>query len=112
MIQRKDAIRTPSLRVNSVASHWRPESRRQEAVIRIDNIELDGFESGARSGSVTLVSGDRRINLPLTLPEDAGAEGLIQRLVAEAIRLARRMPEFRTGQSRLSFAPRLIARHR
>lgn len=78
--------------------------------MRVHDIEVDGFQDGALVGNITFVAENRRINVPLTLSETGPADSLRQHLVTQAIRLARRMPEFRSGNGTLSFAPNLLSR--
>ena len=78
--------------------------------MHVQKIEVEGFQNGTLSGNIALISGDQRINVPLTLTADGKPDTLPQRIVAEAIRLTRRMPEFRSGHGTLSFADNLITR--
>ncbi len=79
----------------------------------IKRIELSGFKDdqtdGALSGSVSLVTDHRRIQIPLTVPSKF--EMLNQRhrlrLLAMALKRARRMPEHRSGET-IQFAPGLL----
>lgn len=77
----------------------------------IQDIEVFGFQDGALSGNIALIATGQRINMPITLPEQGQADTLRQRIVAEAIRMVRRMPEFRSGRGKLSFSPDLMIAH-
>lgn len=67
----------------------------------INKVEYSGFRDdapgGAHQGSISLVSDATRINVPLTLPRRVEISKNRHRLLllAEALRQARHMPEYR-----------------
>lgn len=79
----------------------------------ITKVEYDGFcddaPNGAMHGSISLISGDTRINVPLTLPRrvEIGQNRHRLLLLAEALRQTRHMPEYRT-KGALSLAPGIL----
>lgn len=80
--------------------------------MHITSIEFAGFsttQSGASSGSVVLVSDDARMQIPLTLQRRVEVAHSRHRLLllAEALRQARRIPEYRR-RGTLTFAPGVL----
>ena len=79
----------------------------------VTGIEYAGFqpgsEDGPTTGSVVLVCDDTRVQIPLTVSRRIEMAHSRHRLLllAEAIRQARRVPDYR-GQGRLRFAPGLL----
>ncbi|SMX26664.1 hypothetical protein TRP8649_00749 [Pelagimonas phthalicica] len=79
----------------------------------ISKVEYTGFRDigpgGCMRGSVSLVAGETRINVPLTLPRKVEIDKSQHRLLllAEALRQTRRMPEYRRKGS-LKLAPELM----
>ncbi len=79
----------------------------------ITDVEFSGFRSdtpdGATHGSISLIAGDTRINVPLTLPRrvEIGKSQHRLLLLAEALRQTRHMPEYR-AKGALRLAPNLL----
>lgn len=79
----------------------------------ITKVEYDGFcddtPGGALQGSISLIGGGTRINVPLTLPRRVEIAKSRHRLLllAEALRQTRRMPEYRT-RGAIRLAPELL----
>ncbi|WP_425074248.1 hypothetical protein [Sagittula sp. S175] len=78
----------------------------------VTRIEFAGFKptpNGPFSGSVVLVSEDTRMQIPLTMPRRVEVQHSRHRLLllAEALRKARRIPDYRQ-RGRLRFAPGVL----
>ncbi|CUH79943.1 hypothetical protein [Tropicibacter naphthalenivorans] len=77
----------------------------------VTKIEFEGFRPGAplgaHNGAVTLIFGDTRMQIPLTVPRQIEIEESRARLrlLAEALRKARRIPGF---QGKMRFAPGVL----
>ncbi len=82
----------------------------------VKQIEVAGFRrrapDGTLSGTIAFVASDRRVNVDLNVPHDAQARDRSNRLrlLAEALRQLRKMPEFRSCAGALDFAPGLLPR--
>ncbi len=77
----------------------------------VEEIEIAGFRDtppeGPSQGAVVLVGQDKRIQIPLTLHRHIEVAQHRRILLAEALRQARRVPEFRK-KGALRFAPGLL----
>lgn len=73
----------------------------------ITEIEFTGFDGDLCTGSVTLVAGDTRMQIPLTLERRQEMDETRTRLLllAAAIAQARRVPDYR---GKLKFAPGVL----
>lgn len=78
--------------------------------MHITQIEIAGmFEDEAEQSTrahVAFYAQDRQVHIDCTVSERKGPT-LAKRLISEAIRQMRRMPEFRGGRGELSFEPGL-----
>ncbi|EPX83356.1 hypothetical protein [Salipiger mucosus] len=81
--------------------------------MHVRDIQLEGFDGpepeGQKPGTVSLVGEGHRITIAMTAPPRLSPwkRGLRRRIVAHAIDRVLRLPEFRTGRQRLSFADHL-----
>ena len=78
----------------------------------VTSIEFAGFlptQSGPFSGSVVLVSDGARMQIPLTVPRRVEVQQSRHRLLllAEALRKARRVPDYK-DRGQLRFAPGVL----
>ncbi|MGH1412239.1 MAG: hypothetical protein ACRBB0_02025 [Pelagimonas sp.] len=79
----------------------------------ITDVEYSGFRhdgpNGVTSGSISLICGDTRINVPLTLPRRVEISKSKHRLLllAEALRQTRHMPEYR-AKGAIRLAPGIL----